>query len=204
MTPFVEEFFNIIGIDAEHLNVYLTLSEVQYLNTTLKSIEDLNGDFYSNEHGQNLEVLLYFLSCHSEDITRIWEDRSKKEVLIELYTSDTISGDYDCFHFDLSKFEQTFEPSGQELTLYRIGRASEVIESLGNSWAKDYAGLKNYAQASSIEVSNRPIFAIKINDSEVLCQGKSQESELILKKNFKCNEVKLLSIEERRNFLLST
>ncbi|QYK13675.1 hypothetical protein K0I63_03930 [Shewanella rhizosphaerae] len=78
----------------------------------------------------------------------------------------------------------------------------ESFESLGNSWAKDYTGLRNYVQASSIEVDDRPIFAIKINDSEVLCHGQSRESELILKKNFKCNEAKLLSAEERREIFV--
>jgi hypothetical protein len=198
MNPFLEELFNIIAIDAEYLNGYLTPGEMSYLNITLKSIEDFNSDFYTTEHGGNLEVLLFFLLRHLKDITLIWEDRSKKEVLLRLYTSNIISGNYDCFHFDLSKFEQTFNPSGQELTLYRIGRASETIESLGNSWAKDFTGLKNYVQASSIEVDSRPIFAIKSSDSEVLCQGQSQESEFILKKDFKYNEVKLLSAEERR------
>jgi hypothetical protein len=61
----------------------------------------------------------------------------------------------------------------------------ESVESIGNSWATDYAGLKNYAQASYIKLDERPIFAIKINDSEVLCYGQFRESELILKKKFK-------------------
>ncbi|WP_442486898.1 hypothetical protein [Halomonas litopenaei] len=74
----------------------------------------------------------------------------------------------------------------------------ESVEGLGNSWAKDYAGLRNYVQASAIEVDDRPIFAIKVNDSEVLCDGQPRESELILKKNFKCNEARLLSTEESR------
>ncbi|WEJ63655.1 hypothetical protein [Thiomicrorhabdus lithotrophica] len=203
MNPFLEELFNVIAIDIEYLNGYLTSSEMDYLNTTFKSIEDLNSDFYTDEQGLNLEALLFFLFRHSKDITSIWEDRSKKEVLVALYTSVTISGNYDCFHFDLSKFELTFEPSGQELTLYRIGRVSEVIESLGNSWAKDGSGLRIYAESSSIDIGTRPIFEVKVNDSEVLCQGKSQESELILKKNFKCNEVKLLNVEERHTLLIN-
>ncbi|ASU24081.1 hypothetical protein CCZ37_16240 [Vibrio qinghaiensis] len=201
MNPFLEELFDVIAIDIEYLNGYLASSEMNYLNTTLQSIEDLNGDFYTNEQGQNLEVLLFFLLRHLNDITSIWEDRSKKEVLVTLYTSGIISGNYDCFHFDLSKFELTFKPSGQELTLYRVGRVSEVIKSLGNSWAKDGAGLRSYSESSSIDVENRPIFEVKVNDSEVLCQGKAQESELILKKNFKCNEVKLLNTEERCKLL---
>lgn len=202
MNPFLEEFFNIIAIDAEYLNGYLTPGEMKYLNITLKSIEDLNSDFYTTEHGGNLEVLLFFLFRHLKDITQIWEDRSKKEILLRLYTSNIISGNYDCFHFDLSKFEQTFNPNGQELTLYRIGRAGETIENLGNSWAKDFTGLKNYVQASSIEVDSRPLFTIKISDSEVLCQGQSQESEFILKKNFKCSDIKLLRAEERSKIFI--
>ncbi|MEJ3634736.1 hypothetical protein [Vibrio vulnificus] len=198
MTPFLKEFFNIIGIDTEYLNGYLTSDEMQYLSTALKSIEDLQGDFYTNEHGENLEVLLHFLSCHKEDVQEIWHDPNKKEILLKLYISDVISGNYDCFHFDLSNFEQTYSPSGKELDLYRIGRVSESVESIGNSWATDYAGLRNYAQASSIEVDKRPIFAIKISDSEVLCYGQSRESELILKKNFKYVRVKVLTAEERR------
>lgn len=200
MTPFLKEFLNVIAIDTEYLIRYLTSNEMQYLNNTLKSIEDFQGEFYSDSHGENLEVLLHFLSCHLEDIYEIWEDRNKKEILLDLYTSDVISGNYDCFHFDLSKFKQTYSPSGKELVLYRIGRVGESVESLGNSWAINYAGLRNYVQASAIEVDNRPIFAIKINDSEVLCHGQSRESELILKKNFKCIEAKLLSAEEFRDF----
>ncbi|EHH1265208.1 hypothetical protein J7I02_004504 [Vibrio parahaemolyticus] len=202
MTPFLKKFFNVIGIDTEYLTKYLTSSEMQYLNTTLKSIEDFKGKFYTNEHGENLEVLLHFLSCHLSDIHEIWEAPNKKEILLKLYTSDVISGNYDCFHFDLSQFEQTYSPSGKELVLYRIGRVGESVESLGNSWAIDYAGLRNYAQASSIEVDDRPIFTIKINDSEVLCHGQSRESELILKKSFKSNEAKLLSTEERRDIFV--
>ncbi len=47
-------------------------------------------------------------------------------------------------------------------------------------------------------MDERPIFAIKINDSEVLCYGQYRESELILKKNFKYDQAKLLTAEERR------
>ncbi|MDO6824374.1 hypothetical protein [Marinobacter sp. 1_MG-2023] len=202
MNPFLKELFSVIGIDTEYLTRYLTLSEMQYLSTTLKSITDFQGDFYSDEHGENLEVLLHFLSCHLEDVYEIWKDPNKKEILLKLYTSDVISGNYDCFHFDLSRFEQTYSPSGKELVLYRIGRVGESVECIGNSWAKDYSGLRNYAQASSIEVDERPIFAIKINDSEVLCNGQYRESELILKTSFKCDEAKLLSAEERREIFV--
>jgi hypothetical protein len=202
MNPFLEELFDIIAIDAEYLNEYLTPSEMEYLNITLKSIEDVNSESYEKRgHGPNLEVLLFFLLRNLNDITLIWQDRSKKEILLRLYTSNIISG-YDCFRFDLSKFEQTFNPSGQELTLYRIGRENETIESLGNSWAKDFKGLKNYVQASSMEVDTRPIFSIKTIDSEVLCQGQSLESEFILKKNFKRSGIRLLSAKERSKIFI--
>jgi hypothetical protein len=203
MNPFLEELFNTIAIDAKYLYGYLTPDEMKYLNISLKSREDLNSDdFYTSEHGSNLEALLFFLVRNLKDIKLIWEDRNRKEVLLRLYTSNAISGNYDCFHFDLSKFEQTFIPKGQELTLYRIGRTSETIENVGNSWAEDTTGLKNYAQASSIEVDNRPIFSIKINDSEVLCLGKPEESEFILKKYFQCSEIKLLKAEERSKIFI--
>lgn len=202
MNSFLEELFNVIAIDIEYLNGYLSSNEMDYLNTTLKSIDDLNSDFYTNEQGISLEVLLFFLRNHTKDITSIWQDRSKKEVLEILYTSGTISGNYDCFRFDLSKFKQTFKPSGEELTLYRVGRESEAIESMGNSWAKDGTGLRNYAESSALNLENHPIFEVKVNDSEVLFQGKLSESELILKRNFKCNEVKLLNEDERCKLLI--
>ncbi len=202
MNQFLEKLFDIIAIDAEHLNSYLTSNEKQYLNNVLKSTEDLNSDFYSNKEGENLEVLLYFLSRHKEDIALIWKGNCKNEIRLKLYTSPAISGNYECFRFDLSKFDQSFNSSGQKLTLYRIGRVNEVKESLGNSWSKDFTGLENYAQASSIEVDGRPVFVIEINDSEVLCEGNSQENELILKKDFKFNQVRLLDVEERRKIFV--
>ncbi|MEP1446264.1 MAG: hypothetical protein ABJK37_09170 [Paraglaciecola sp.] len=190
------KLFGIMAIDIEHLNQYLTPDEKNYLNTNLVSMEVLNSDLYSNVNGDNLEVLLNFLIKHAKDLEKIWEDSSKKEVLVKLYTSDTISGEYDCFRFDLSKFEQTFKSDGKQLTLYRIGRVNESKESLGNSWSKDFTGLKTYAQFVS-KLENRPVFSIEVNESEVLCEGKAQESELILKKGFACNEIKLLSAENR-------
>ena len=204
MNLFLEKLFDIIAIDIEHLNLYLTLGEWQYLNNALKSIEDLDSDFYSDSEGENLEVLLHFLHCHAEDIALIWKDNSKKEILLELYTSATISGDYECFHFDLSKFDQTYQSRGQALTLYRIGRENEHKESLGNSWSKNVTGLNNYAQSSSIKVESRPVFVIEINDSEVLCEGNYQEHELILKKGFQFNEISSLNIEETRQTLIDT
>jgi hypothetical protein len=201
MNPFLEKLFDIIAIDTEHLNLYLTSGEWQYLNNALKSIEDLDSDFYSDKEGKNLEVLLHFLSCHAKDIALIWEDNSRKEILLKLYISGIISGNYECFHFDLSKFDQTYRSRGHTLTLYRIGRKKEHKKSLGNSWSENVTGLKIYAQSSSIEVESRPVFVIEINDSEVLCEGNSQENELILKKCFKFNEIRSLDIEDRVKFL---
>lgn len=203
MNQFLEKLFDIIAIDTEHLNLYLTSNQKQYLNNNLKSKEDLNSGLYTSEEGKNLEVLLHFLVCHADDIARILKDNSKKEILLELYTSATISGNYECFHFDLSKFDQTYKSKDQTLALYRIGREKECEQSLGNSWSKDFSGLKNYALSSSIDVDSKPVFVIKINDSEVLCEGSSKENELILKKDFKFNnnDVKSLDIEERRKIL---
>jgi len=201
MNSFLEKLFDIIAIDTEYLNLYLTSNEQQYLNDTLKSIKDLESNFYTDSKGQNLEMLLHFLFFHKEDITHIWEDNSKKEILLKLYTSSTISGNYECFHFDLSKFDQTYKSTSQTLTLYRIGRKEEHKDSLGNSWSKSVRGLKNYAQSSFIE-ENRPVFVITIYDSEVLSEGKSIEEELILKKGFKFNEFKTLDNEEQRQIFV--
>ena len=203
MNSFLEKLFDIIAIDIEHLNLYLNSDEWQYLNNTLKSIEDLKSDFYTDKNGSNLEMLLHFLFSYKKDITHIWEDKSKKEILLKLYTSSAISGNYECFRFDLSKFDQTYKSSGQALTLYRIGRKEEHKESLGNSWSKSVTGLKNYAQSSFIrEKESRPIFIIEIYDSEVLSEGKAIEEELILKKGFKFNEFRTLDIEERRQIFV--
>ncbi len=202
MNQFLKKLFDIIAIDTEHLNFYLTSSEKQYLNNNLKSKEDLNSALETNKEGENLEMLLHFLVCHADDIALILEDNSKKEILLTLYTSTTISGNYECFHFDLSKFDQTYKSKGQILTLYRIGRKKECEQSLGNSWSKDFAGLKNYILSSSIDADSRLVFVIKINDSEVLCEGSHQESELILKKNFKLNEVRSLDVEEKHEIFV--
>lgn len=198
MTPFLEELLGVVAIDIEYLNSYLTLSERQYLDDNLKSIEDLKSDLYTNQEGRNLEALLHFLCHHREDITHIWSYPSEKEILIKLYTSNTISGNYDCFRFDLSKFDQTYNSIGQKLTLYRVGREGENKKSLGNSWSKSHNGLRSYAQASSIDGASRPVFEVEINDSEVLCEVNSQEDELILKKNFILIHLKVLDTNERQ------
>lgn len=196
MNQFLENLFDTIAVDTEYLNLYLTVDEWLYLNNAIKSREDLASDFYSNNDGENLEVLLNFLCHHAEDIALILEDNSKKEILLKLYTSSTISGNYECFRFDLAKFDQTYNQIGDTLTLYRIGRENERKESLGNSWSHDIAGLKCYALASSININTKQIFVIKINDSEVLCKGNPQENELILKKSFKFNDFKSYSFEK--------
>ncbi|EHR6472026.1 hypothetical protein ACOQ0N_001553 [Vibrio parahaemolyticus] len=112
------------------------------------------------------------------------QDNSKIEVLINLYTSCIISSNYDCFRFDLSKFPQTYKPSNEVLTLYRIGRKEETVGNLGSSWSKNVCGLKAYCQTSSMteeEFNDRPVFVIEIKDSEVLFEGSWQEEELVLK-----------------------
>lgn len=198
MNPFLQKLFNVVAIDIEHLNSYLTSDEWIYLNNSLKSIEDLSRDFYSDKEGKNLEVLLHFLSCHKQDITLIWRDNFKKGILLKLYTSGTISGNYDCFRFDLSKFEKTYNSIGLVLTLYRIGRKGEDMKSLGNSWSKSIFGLRSYAQSSSIDGVNRPVFEAKINDSEVLFEVNSQEDEIILKSDFKHVECKILDAKQQQ------
>ena len=152
MNHFLKKLFDVIAIDTEHLNLYLTSSQKQYLNNNLKSKEDLNGNLYTSEEGENLEMLLHFQVYHADDINFILEDNSKKEILLKLYISTTISGNYECFHFDLSKFDQTYKSKNQILTLYRVGRKKEYEQNLGNSWSKDFADLKNYILSSSIDI----------------------------------------------------
>jgi hypothetical protein len=202
MTQFLKDLFSIIALDIEYLYIYLNSIEQQYLNDNLKSIADLNDSLWTDEKGDNLEVLLQFLSCNKSDIAEIWNDSSKKEILVTLYTSSVISGDYNCFRFDLSKFAQTFNPVGKKITLYRVGRVNEDNNSLGNSWAKDFSGLKSYIQSSAIDVDGRPVFTINVNDSEVLCKGNQGESELILKKGFNYEKIELLSLEEKRKIVM--
>ncbi len=122
MNRFLNELFDRIAIDITHLAYYLTSCQKQYLCNNLRSIEEFENDFYSDQQGENLEVLLHFLSCHKKDILNLWGDSSKKEILIDLYTSGIISGSYNCFRFDLEKFKQAYNPVGKELTIYRIGR----------------------------------------------------------------------------------
>lgn len=198
MNSFLEELFRKAAIDIGYLESYLSSSELQYLDSNLKSMEDLDNNLYTDNEGKNLEVLLQFLICHKDDITGILREPFRKEILIALYTSSIISGNYDCFRFDLSKFEKTYNSIGRELILYRIGRKGEDMENLGNSWSKSLSGLKSYAQSSSIGGGNRPIFEAKINDSEVLFEVNSQEDEIILKSDFRFVECKILDSKQRQ------
>lgn len=198
MNAFLSELFELIALDTGYLNTYLSVSELQYLDEKIASREDFEDDFYTNEKGENLEIFLHFLNCHKRDIAQILDDPSKKEILINLYTSSTISGNYNCFRFDLDKFKQTYEPTGAVITIYRVGRDNETTDSLGNSWSTSQSGLKCYSQSSVICAVSRPVFEAKINDSEILSEISSQEDELILKKNFTFNSCKELSDEEKK------
>lgn len=198
MNPFLEELFDKAAIDAKYLESYLSPIQWQYLESNLQSIEDLDNNLYTDDEGESLEVLLQFLVCHKDDITVILREPSRKEILMVLYTSSVISGNYDCFRFDLSKFEKTYNSTGQILTLYRIGRKDEDMKSLGNSWSKSISGLRSYAQSSSIDGVNRPVFEAKINDSEVLFEVNSQEDEIVLKNDFRHVECKILDTKQRQ------
>lgn len=193
MNSFLNQLLRSIAIDITHLKEeYLSHSELDYLNRILKSAHDLNSDFYTNEHGEKLECLLYFLTSHSSAISSLMCDNTRSEILIELYTSPTISGNYDCFRFDLSKFPQTYASKNQELTLYRIGRETENDKDLGCSWATTIDGLNAYCGASGLSkemLKSRPIFVSKVDDNQVLFRGKSVEEELVLKHDFTFNSL---------------
>lgn len=198
MNPFLEELFDKTAIDAKYLESYLSPNQWQYLESNLQSIEDLDNNLYTDNEGENLDVLLQFLVCHKDDINVILREPSRKEILIVLYTSSVISGNYDCFRFDLSKFEKTYNSIGQILTLYRIGRKDEDMKSLGNSWSTSISGLRSYAQSSSIDGVNRPVFEAKINDSEVLFEINSQEGEIVLKNDFRHVECEILDTKQQQ------
>ena len=108
------------------------------------------------------------------------QENLKKDSLVNLYTSTIISGNYDCFRFDLTKFPQTYMASNKSLTLYMIGRTGKYEGSLGCSWATSIEGLSSYCQSSSMLrpiFDLRPIFVIEINDSQVLFEGRTSEHE---------------------------
>ncbi len=184
MNIFLKNLFELLAIDMPYLHSYLSLREMQYIDSKLKSKADLDSDFYTSDEGLNLEMLLHFLTSHKQEIYQLLDDPSKKHIVTSLYTSSTISGNYDCFRFDLDRFEQTYNPIGEELLIYRVGRENESANNLGHSWSKSHAGIRSYAKSSSINALNRPVFQAKINDSEILSEINSQEDELILKKNF--------------------
>lgn len=198
MNAFLSELFGSIALDTGYLNTYLSASEQQYLNEKIRSRADFEDDFYTNDRGENLETLLHFLNCHKGEIVQILDDPSKKEILINLYTSNTISGNYNCFRFDLDKFKQTYEPTGKVKIVYRVGRKNETIYSLGNSWSTSHSGLKSYSQSSTICAVSHPVFEAKINDTEILCEVSSQEDEVILKKKFTVNSCREFSDEEKK------
>nr|AKN40970.1 hypothetical protein [Enterovibrio norvegicus] len=190
-----------IRIDTNHLkNEYLNDTELKYLDSILKSEQDLDSDFYTSDHGDNLECLLNFLTHNKKDIKEIIHGNNVGETLINLYTSPTISGSYDCFRFNLSTFPQTYIPRNQVITLYRIGRTGECVGNLGCSWATSIEGLNTYCNSSSLSrttLDSRPIFVIKIDDSQVLFEGENTECELVLKPDFQYHTLSSLDADSR-------
>ena len=198
MNEFLSKLFKSIALDTENLNTFLSEDEQQYLDRKIGSRAEFEDDFYTDEEGDDLETLLHFLTCHKGEIAQVLDDPSKRELLLNLYTSSTISGSYNCFRFDLGKFKQTYEPTGRVKTIYRVGRKNETEDSLGNSWSKSHSGVKSYSISSSICAVSRPVFEAEINDSEILSEISSQEDELILKKEFTVKSCRELSDEEKK------
>lgn len=202
MNAFLNHLLETIAINVNHLNLQLSFIEINYLDRNLKSKNDFDGEFYTNENGDNLEVLLHFLTCHKNEINIFLNAPEKSEILINLYTSGCISGNYDCFRFDLSKFDKTYKSKSHLLKLYRVGRDGEGLGNLGNSWSTSLLGLKNYCLASSIDVSNRPVFSIEISDCEVLFNGNQLEHELVLKPGFNFINFELLDNNGKREIFI--
>lgn len=198
MNAFLNQLFDVIALDTGYLTTFLSEAELQYLDANLRSRTDFEDKFYTHEEGENLETLLHFFSCHREEIVQMLDDPSRKGILINLYTSSAISGNYNCFRFDLDKFQQSYEPAGKEITIYRVGRENENMDCLGNSWSTSHSGLKSYSQSSIICAVSRPVFEAEINDSEILAEVSSPEDELVLKKNFTVNSCRELSDEEKQ------
>jgi hypothetical protein len=188
LNQYLTELLNAAAIDIGYLtNKYLNSKELAYIDIVLASKQDLEKCFYTSEHGDQLEVLLLFLNAHKNKIIDLMEGKCGMEALKELYTSSVISGVYDCFRFDLSKFPQTYTPTNRVLNLYRIGREDECEGNLGCSWAKEIEGLKTYYRSSGMSeaiLEYRPVFFIKIDDSQVLFEGNRMEYEFVLKPNF--------------------
>ncbi len=206
MNQYLTKLLNTIAIDLEHLtNEYLSSEELVYIDRELASEQDFEQFFYTDEYGDQLETLLFFLNAHKKEIIDLMQSKGKREALKELYTSSVISGNYDCFRFDLSKFPQSYTPTNRVLTLYRIGRNGECDGDLGCSWAKEIEGLKAYCFSSSMSESilkSRPVFLMRIDDSQVLFEGNRTEHELVLKPNFTFNKLEKLD-DERRNQISS-
>lgn len=201
MNQYLTILLNTIAIDIKHLtSEYLSAKELEYLDSLLASERDFEKEFYTSDYGERLECLLFFLNAHKQDIKVLMECSRNSEKLIELYTSSTISGNYDCFRFNLTKFLQTYISNNQILTLYRIGREGECEGNLGCSWATSIDGLRAYCYSSGISKSileSNPIFVITIDDSQVLFEGKNRECELVLKPDFTHRTLALLDIESK-------
>ncbi|CDT62588.1 conserved hypothetical protein [Vibrio coralliirubri] len=202
LNQFLTSLFSAIAININHLQYeYLSKNELNHLNKTLRSEDDLNHDFYTSQHGENLECLLFFLDKHRDIIIALMRENASNQTLTCLYTSYTISGSYDCFRFDLSKFPQTYIPKNQVITLYRVGRCSESASNLGCSWASSIEGLNTYCDRSALSkdvLKSRPIFIATIDDSQVLFEGDSSETELVLKHDFTLKNLSLADEEVRK------
>ena len=197
MNEFLSELIEVIALDTEHLNAFLSEGEQQYLDQKIVSRVKFEDEFYTNEEGDNLETLLHFLTCHKSEIIQLLDDPSQSELRLNLYTSSIISANYNCFRFDLGKFKQTYVPTGEVKTIYRVGRENETKDSLGNSWSKSHSGVKSYSLSSSICAVSRPVFEAQINDSEILSEISSTEDEFILKKDFTVRSCRELSDKEK-------
>jgi len=206
LNQYLTTLLNAIAIHLEHLiNEYLSSEELAYIDRELASEEDFERSFYTDKHGDQLETLLFFLNAHKKKIIDLMQGKEKAETLKELYTSSVISGGYDCFRFDLSKFPQSYTPTNRVLILYRIGRDGECEGNLGCSWTKEIKGLKAYYCSSGMTKSileSRPVFLIRIDDSQVLFEGERAEHELVLKPDFTFNKLDRLD-NKRRNKLVS-
>lgn len=206
MNQYLIELLDATAIDIAHLKTkFLSTKELEYIDNAIRSERDFKNNFYTNEHGDNLEALLFFLNVHKQEIINIMHGNGEEDSLRKLYISDTISGNYDCFRFDLSKFTQTYKPRNKYLDLYRVGRADECNDNLGCSWAEEVKGMKAYCEASGIsscDFESRPVFHIEVKDSEVLFEGKKIEHELVLKPGFNYKTIERLDCK-RRNEILS-
>ncbi len=202
LNQYLANLLSTIKIDISHLeNTYLTRKQLKLLNQTITSKEDFERNFYTDSLKGNLECLLFFLTKNKDQITKIMEGNGTSQDYVDLYTSPIISGNYDCFRFDLNKFNNTYKSNNQPIELYRIGRDSESLASLGSSWSTNSEGLKAYYQASGLskdEIMSRPLFFATVNDSEVLFEGNKQEYELVLKPEFKHLEIKILNAKSKK------